>query len=299
MNKFTLSILILFVCAISLQAQITQEQAKTIVLEYLQNEVTPSYFLYTNAQEPSEENIVLTTLNEEIIEIEYACWAFYLNEHPNLNAPCQHRYLFVKEDDGNLLELITSNDLGPTDLTEWTLVYVSPEYMDATLSNLSISVGALEPVFSNDIYNYVVNLVEKEEITITATPANPSAIVSGAGTFPLEIGENNFTIHVIAEDNITELDYTIVINNALGVSETDLSLITLIPNPTTGELRVTSYELQVTSIEVFDIYGRAVSTHYSLLTTHYSINISHLPAGLYFVKVYTENGVFVEKIIKK
>ncbi|MDR2970728.1 MAG: T9SS type A sorting domain-containing protein [Bacteroidales bacterium] len=29
------------------------------------------------------------------------------------------------------------------------------------------------------------------------------------------------------------------------------------------------------------------------------MNISHLPAGLYFVKVYTENGVFVKKVIKK
>jgi hypothetical protein len=55
----------------------------------------------------------------------------------------------------------------------------------------------------------------------------------------------------------------------------------------------------VTSIEVFDIYGRAVSTHYSLLTTHYSIDIAHLPAGIYFVKVFTENGVFVEKVIKQ
>ncbi|MDR2970930.1 MAG: cadherin-like beta sandwich domain-containing protein, partial [Bacteroidales bacterium] len=154
-------------------------------------------------------------------------------------------------------------------------VYVEKDFIvtdisNAYLSTLTISNGILEPAFSSEILEYTVNVVNVEEITITAVSANSNATISGAGTFPLEIGENSFTIHVIAEDGVTEMDYTIVVNNALGVSETDLSLITLIPNPTTGELRVTSYELQVTSIEVFDIYGRAVSTHYSLLTTHYS-----------------------------
>jgi hypothetical protein len=59
--------------------------------------------------------------------------------------------------------------------------------------------------------------------------------------------------------------------SAQSVSSEFEKSITIVPNPTTGELQVTSYELQVTSIEVFDIYGRVVSTHYSLLTTHYSL----------------------------
>ncbi|MDR2971064.1 MAG: T9SS type A sorting domain-containing protein [Bacteroidales bacterium] len=71
------------------------------------------------------------------------------------------------------------------------------------------------------------------------------------------------------------------------------------PNPTTGELRVTSDELQVTSIEVFDIYGRTVSTHYSLLTTHYSMDISHLANGIYFLKIQTEKGMVMKKIVKQ
>jgi parallel beta-helix repeat protein len=87
--------------------------------------------------------------------------------------------------------------------------------------------------------------------------------------------------------------------SAQSVSSEFEKSITIVPNPTTGELQVTSYELQVTSIEVFDVYGRAVSTHYSLLTTHYSINISHLQAGLYFVKIVTEQGEVVKKVVKQ
>ncbi|MDR2971224.1 MAG: T9SS type A sorting domain-containing protein [Bacteroidales bacterium] len=83
------------------------------------------------------------------------------------------------------------------------------------------------------------------------------------------------------------------------VVENKLQDVLVYPNPTTGELRVTSYELQVTSVEVFDIYGRAVSTHYSLLTTHYSMDISHLPAGIYFLKFETEKGPVMKKVVKQ
>jgi len=77
------------------------------------------------------------------------------------------------------------------------------------------------------------------------------------------------------------------------------------PNPTTGELYVTSDERQVTNVEIFDIYGRKV---HSLPPTSYpapntphllpitSINISHLPAGIYFIKIANE---FVGKFIKE
>ena len=41
---------------------------------------------------------------------------------------------------------------------------------------------------------------------------------------------------------------------------------TLYPNPTKGELRITSYELRVANIEVYDISGRKVISHTSYLT---------------------------------
>jgi len=46
-----------------------------------------------------------------------------------------------------------------------------------------------------------------------------------------------------------------------------LENITIHPNPTTGELQVTSYRLRITSIEVFDVYGRKLSS----FTSHISI----------------------------
>ena len=120
-TKF-LSVLLLIACTTSLFAQITREQADAIVFEHLQKVVTEPYLLYVHVNAPSETGIALATFNAENLKVKYACWAYYLNEHPGVSEPTQHRYLFVKENDGNLLEIITFNDLDPNNLTGWTLV---------------------------------------------------------------------------------------------------------------------------------------------------------------------------------
>ena len=81
-------------------------------------------------------------------------------------------------------------------------------------------------------------------------------------------------------------------NSILDLEATKRCVIS--PNPTTGELRIRNYELGITGIEVFDVYGRKLTSHSSPL-----INISHLPAGLYFVKITTELGNVVKKVVKQ
>ena len=119
MKKLIVSMLILLAWTTSLSAQITREQANAIVINHIENEVTPPYLLYVNVNAPNQTGIAITTSQEETFKAKYPCWAYYLNENPTLIEPAQHRYLFVKEDNGNLLEVITSNDLAPNDLTQW------------------------------------------------------------------------------------------------------------------------------------------------------------------------------------
>ena len=118
MKKIIILMPMLLVWATSLSAQTTREQADAIVLDYLTNEVTQPCLLYVNLSTPSGEGIILTTSNEETIKAKYACWLYYLNE----SEAAQSRYLFVKEDNGSLLEIIASNDLGPSDLSLWKVV---------------------------------------------------------------------------------------------------------------------------------------------------------------------------------
>jgi hypothetical protein len=78
---------------------------------------------------------------------------------------------------------------------------------------------------------------------------------------------------------------------------------------------VTSYKLQVTSIEVFDVIGRRQEIpRYARNDGENSppfmegwqpqadgvvMNISHLPTGIYFLKIETENGMVVKKVVKQ
>ena len=82
-------------------------------------------------------------------------------------------------------------------------------------------------------------------------------------------------------------------NNALG------NLI-LVPNPTTGDLHVNCHTSLVTDIDVFDVYGKKLSSNHLIPTSsNHLINISHLQAGIYFVKITTEQGYLVRKEVKQ
>jgi hypothetical protein len=81
--------------------------------------------------------------------------------------------------------------------------------------------------------------------------------------------------------------------------------ITIYPNPTTGKLSIevvdqanNDNKLRIENVEIFDVYGRTVLSHTAYLTPHPAIDISHLPAGLYFVKITTDSGEVAKKVVK-
>ena len=117
MKKTIISALVLFIGAASSFALITQEQANTIVQNYVKTEVTQPTALYANVNAPNEEGIVITTSNGETFKAKYACWTYCLDE----SDPVQRRYFFVKEENGSLLEIIASNDLSELDAS-WTVI---------------------------------------------------------------------------------------------------------------------------------------------------------------------------------
>ena len=77
------------------------------------------------------------------------------------------------------------------------------------------------------------------------------------------------------------------------------------PNPTTGQFTIDNGVLNliqetINNIEIFDIYGKKQSSHHQIPeSSHHLINISHLPAGIYFVKIFTKAGEVVKKIVKE
>ncbi len=86
-------------------------------------------------------------------------------------------------------------------------------------------------------------------------------------------------------------------STVLGVSENQLQNISLIPNPTTGNITIISPKVVVNSVEVFDIRGRKLmSVDYN--SNQYSLDISSLQSATYFIKIHTEEGILTKRIIK-
>jgi hypothetical protein len=137
----------------------------------------------------------------------------------------------------------------------------------------------------------------------SVTNYNPVPIEINPGVFE-NVNQSNCTLKVPAnaisayqnaevwkEFNIVDLEESI--------NTIESSNIKIYPNPTTGELFVTSDELHVTNMEVFDIICKKQSHVLRVMGNENIINIAHMPAGIYFVKITTEAGKIVKKIIKK
>ena len=85
----------------------------------------------------------------------------------------------------------------------------------------------------------------------------------------------------------------------LGVGAHLLGSISIFPNPTTGEVRIESGELRIMRVDIFDVYGRELLSHASSMPPETTVDISHFSSGVYFVKVTTEAGEVVRKVLKE
>ena len=97
---------------------------------------------------------------------------------------------------------------------------------DATLKSLSLSDGTLAPAFDPATTSYTASVGNGVGfVTITATPNDPKAIVTGNGAKPLNVGNNSFTVTVTAE-NGTPKKYKITSTRAASTDATlkELSL---------------------------------------------------------------------------
>jgi len=84
-----------------------------------------------------------------------------------------------------------------------------------------------------------------------------------------------------------------------GMSEIIAKKISVYPNPTSGELRIDSEELRIEKVEIFDMSGRNLLLSTFPIFQHTTIDISQLSAGTYFVKITTESGEAIKKVIKE
>ena len=109
----------------------------------------------------------------------------------------------------------------------------TPASSDATLSNLSVSAGAINPVFQAGITSYTLsvdNVVASSTVTPTLNQANAAVTVNGAAVssgaassaIPLIVGKTVLTTVVTAEDGSTTETYTVIILRKASVVSREL-----------------------------------------------------------------------------
>ncbi len=111
--------------------------------------------------------------------------------------------------------------------------------------------------------------------------------------------------------NLTDSDYTfkskegaqnerfllLFKTTVLGTQQNQLQGISIVPNPTNGNVTIVSPKTVINSVEVFDIRGRRLMVvDYS--NAQYSLDLSSLQSATYFVKLNTVEGTLTKRIIK-
>ena len=151
---------------------------------------------------------------------------------------------------------------------------------------ITMAWDAVEGATGYDVY---VNTATVQDYQMGYT--NGTAYVAGSDT------EGTLEFYVIAFNDETEsapsAPYTITIVDD-AVEEMTASF-NIYPNPVNDRLYIEA-ETEVKEVVVYDVYGRQQTTVNGQQTS--SIDISNLNSGVYFVKVVTENGEAVKRIIK-
>jgi hypothetical protein len=103
--------------------------------------------------------------------------------------------------------------------------------------------------------------------------------------------------------NLSSIKSNIATNAPQSISENTAENIKIYPNPTSGEFQIESKDLRVENIDIFDVYGRNVGVNTEVRHENSEngilLNISHLSAGVYFLKINTEIGQLIRKVLKE
>ena len=143
--------------------------------------------------------------------------------------------------------------------------------------------------------------VVKSEWTIQTSNTNSYTItgLEGLTTYVIQVQAD------CGDDGLSEWSSSITEQTTnVGIENRLASSITLYPNPANDVVNVecTMNNVQLQGIEIIDVYGKVVRTvvetcHGASLQTR--INVSGLAAGMYFVRVTTDQGVATKPFVVK
>jgi hypothetical protein len=142
-----------------------------------------------------------------------------------------------------------------------------------------------------DFYSFTWNRGEfDEEISF-------SILFDGAEIYKADTGKLN----VMFNPNFLQYDIDCNENNNEDITEVELNMLTLHPNPVQDKLHIETLTQTLTlTIEIYDVYGRVQNLRISeSQNLRNSIDVSNLNSGVYFIQIKTEEGNITKRFVKE
>ena len=168
------------------------------------------------------------------------------------------------------------------------------------IENQAIATGTsnVYTVYGDEFDLQAINNNCNQDFTIT-NDYNNSETLAGA-MFPI----GNYTIvwqlKNSSNDVIDECSFELSVQHTVGIENNLEDEISVYPNPTTGIFTI-NFPFEVGEEDVFiqitDVTGKTIYCKdvVSLVST---IDITSQPAGIYLIKIQTENEIIIKKILK-
>lgn len=241
------------------------------------------------------------------------------DELPNDNT-FQYNQLVVGSYDPNEIICLEGDSVPPSEIGNYLHYVINFENLGtffaenvvvrSEIDATKYDIGTLQ-VMSTSHPSYTKisgNVVEFifENINLAEASGNPPVGGHGDVLFKIKTKDNLVIDDTVLQRAGIYFDYNfpIVTNDAettfAALNNPDFELdnsVKVYPNPTNSIINITS-DFTIESIELYDIQGRILSTSIEN-RNQTALDISSKSKGIYFLKIKTDNGYKVEKIVKK
>jgi hypothetical protein len=179
-----------------------------------------------------------------------------------------------------------SGSLDGTNGEDWFLLTIKG-YSGGTLTTDSVDFYLADYRFSDNTQDYIIKDWQWVDLTILGNIDSVCFTLTSSDTAPWGINTPTF----FAIDNFN--DQSVSINEF----ESELSF-SIYPNPTNRNIAI-ELDNDINSIEIINITGKVLLKENNLNSGTHNFNLSNFKSGIYFVKLISDNGIEIKRLIKQ